>query len=246
MFPADTALEQFSMAVPHHVRLELRLVGELDPAHAADQSFPGSQRLYVLLEIHIFVQIHLLLDRGATPPLLPPLVPLPPRLVLVSIVNVELVVSREILDLVQHLGLDFHLDEPRDEVKGEGEKRRMNRLWFSDYDSPLDARFREGRGLSRLSRRYIAGYWIISRPSSAMKWASVWCTGGSVLKLRKTKRNERKKGEKEREEKREKNWGGRVKGEKRCVVYLLFGNVGNVQVLYNRLCNSQILRYVYV
>lgn len=128
MFPADTALEQFSMAVPHHVRLELRLVGELDPAHAADQSFPGSQRLYVLLEIHIFVQIHLLLDRGATPPLLPPLVPLPPRLVLVSIVNVELVVGREILDLVQHLGLDFHLDEPRDEVKGEGEKRRMNRL----------------------------------------------------------------------------------------------------------------------
>lgn len=123
MLPADTALEQFSMAVPHHVRLELRLVGELDPAHAADQSFPGSQRLYVLLEIHIFVQIHLLLDRGATPPLLPPLVSLPPRLVLVSIVNVELVVSREILDLVQHLGLDFHLDEPRDEVKGERGKR---------------------------------------------------------------------------------------------------------------------------
>lgn len=102
------------MAVPHHVRLELRLIGELDPAHAADQSFPGSQRLYVLLEIHIFVQIHLLLDRGATPPLLPPLVPLPPRLVLVSVVNVELVVGREILDLVEHLGLDFHLGGPRD------------------------------------------------------------------------------------------------------------------------------------
>lgn len=105
------------MAVPHHVRLELRLIRELDPAHAADQSFPCSQRLYVFLEIHIFVQIHLLLDRGArsSPSLLPPLVPLPPRLALVSVVNVELVVSREILDLVEHLGLDFHLG-PRNKV----------------------------------------------------------------------------------------------------------------------------------
>lgn len=121
LFPADTALEQFSMAVPHHVRLELRLVRELDPAHAADQSFAGSQRLYVLLEIHIFVQIHLLLDRGATPPLLPPLVPLPPRLDLVSVVDVELVVRREILDLVEHLGLDFHLGQAGEE----------SRIWFS-------------------------------------------------------------------------------------------------------------------
>lgn len=107
------------MAVPDHVRLELGLVGELDPADAAQQAFPARQRPHVLLEVDVFVRRDdfCLQQRQAsairtdsprcTDTILPAQLPLGVRLE--GVLHVQLVVRRELLDLVQYLRLDFHL-----------------------------------------------------------------------------------------------------------------------------------------
>lgn len=108
------------MTVPYHVRLELRFIRKLYPADAANQSFPCSQRLYVFLEVYVFVRRNFSFNqRQASSSFFPTflervnkilwLLYLLPRVTFVRNLDIQLVVRREVLDLVEHLGLDFHL-----------------------------------------------------------------------------------------------------------------------------------------
>lgn len=97
------------MAVADHVCLEARLVRKLDSADAAEQPLPARQRHDVLLKVDVFIRHggfrfrQTAATRSARPAAG---LPFP-----VEIDGVQLIVRREILDLVENLRLDLHLDK---------------------------------------------------------------------------------------------------------------------------------------
>lgn len=225
------------------MRLELRFIGKLYPADAANQSFPCSQRLYVFLEVYVFVRRNFSFNqRQASSSFFPMflervnkilwLLYLLPRVTFVRNLDIQLVVRRKVLDLVEHLGLDFHLApgwEKSDEFS------YLTRGFARCNRAPRSPRFR-GHCICRILDNFASAS---ARNGGAPAKGGVLgderfndSTLYYVKRETKEKKNEEKK-TKEQNGREGREGQNEEKMEKHCVVYLF----GNGCFLYNELCN---------